>query len=193
MIKFCFNADKAVQLAAGFLRLVPEQVMNYTKLIKLMYLADRASILETGLPITGDSMYALPNGPILSYTLSCIYGEANDSEWNKYFRRHGRYELAMNEDPGDGLLSRRDLKIAQALYDRYIGYDYNDMIRATHRLGEWRKNNPGRSSVPISVEDILQSESWPEEAIAGIAELAKESLEVECFAACSLLEEDECD
>jgi uncharacterized phage-associated protein len=38
------------------------------KLLKLMYLADRKSLLETGVPITGDSISALDKGPVLSQT-----------------------------------------------------------------------------------------------------------------------------
>ena len=39
--------------------------MAYIKLIKLMYLADRRCLIETGFPITGDRMVSMPKGPEL--------------------------------------------------------------------------------------------------------------------------------
>ena len=39
---------------------------DYIKLIKLLYLADRAALIETGSPITGDRYVSMKFGPVLS-------------------------------------------------------------------------------------------------------------------------------
>ena len=54
-----FNEKKATQAAARFLRLC-KGCMNYMKLIKLLYIADREALLRWGRPITTD---AYCNGP----------------------------------------------------------------------------------------------------------------------------------
>jgi len=43
-------------------------------LTKLLYIADREALKRLGRSITGDSMYALPHGPILSIVLSVAAG-----------------------------------------------------------------------------------------------------------------------
>lgn len=48
-----FNEKKAIQIAAVFVKRVG--VINYVKLIKLMYLSDRKALLNWERPITGDS------------------------------------------------------------------------------------------------------------------------------------------
>lgn len=49
--------------------------LNYTKLIELLYLADREMINQTGYPITGDSYCLVKNGPVLSRVYDLIRGD----------------------------------------------------------------------------------------------------------------------
>ena len=46
--------------------------MPHLKLIKLMYLAERASLQAHGYLMTGDRFSAMPHGPVLSLTLDHI-------------------------------------------------------------------------------------------------------------------------
>src|SRR5207245_2612690 len=66
-IRFAYDQQKASELAAHFL-LVAGGSMPMLKLLKLMYHADRTSLIETGFPVTGDTIVAMDNGPVLSKT-----------------------------------------------------------------------------------------------------------------------------
>ena len=48
------NLEKLIQVTGYILKKYKETTLNYTKLIKLMYLADRESIREMNVSITGD-------------------------------------------------------------------------------------------------------------------------------------------
>jgi len=48
--------------------------MNYLKLMKLLYLADRESMRRNGRPISGDRYVSMDHGPVLSQTLNLING-----------------------------------------------------------------------------------------------------------------------
>ena len=66
-IRFACDAQKAGELAARFAELGGGS-MPMLKVLKLMYLADRTSLIETGFPITGDTVVAMDKGPVLSKT-----------------------------------------------------------------------------------------------------------------------------
>lgn len=71
---FAFKFDKALQAAAYLLRRETCREMNYMRLLKVLYLADRESIRESGAPITGDKIAAMERGPVLSGVFDLIKG-----------------------------------------------------------------------------------------------------------------------
>ncbi|HEV8430339.1 MAG TPA: Panacea domain-containing protein, partial [Pyrinomonadaceae bacterium] len=70
-VKSKFDETKTAQLAGVLLQLRGGR-MHYMKLIKLMYLVDRAALLRWGSPITFDNYVSMPHGPVLSSTLDLI-------------------------------------------------------------------------------------------------------------------------
>ncbi|MGU0015743.1 type II toxin-antitoxin system antitoxin SocA domain-containing protein [Escherichia coli] len=50
--------------------------MAYLKLMKLLYLSNRQSILKHGRMIGEDSLYSMKFGPVMSNTLNLIRGKA---------------------------------------------------------------------------------------------------------------------
>ena len=54
MITFKFNEKKTTQVAALFIK-KHGRPLNYTKLIKLLYLTDREALSRWERPLTGDS------------------------------------------------------------------------------------------------------------------------------------------
>ena len=70
-VEFIFDERKAAQAAAHLLRRHGSS-MPYIKLIKLLYLADRQSLIETGYTITGDQLVAMSDGPALNRVLFFI-------------------------------------------------------------------------------------------------------------------------
>ena len=80
-----YSERKAAQVAAWFLREAGGR-LSHLKLIKLMYLADRQAMADTGYPITFDRVVAMPHGPVLSMTLNLINGdiESRDDGWEAW-------------------------------------------------------------------------------------------------------------
>ena len=66
-----FNERKATQ-AAAFLLKIRGGRMSYLKLIKLLYLADRAALARWGRPITTDRHVSMNHGPVLSRVLDLV-------------------------------------------------------------------------------------------------------------------------
>jgi uncharacterized phage-associated protein len=155
---FEFDLKKALQATAVLLRLAgTSRTANYMRLIKLLYLADRRSLQETGRPITGDRPVALERGPVLGRVLDLIRGKhARSPEWARYVETDG-YHVRLLEDPGNGELSPYEVELLQAIWDEHRAKDEWDLVRETHELPEWKKNDPGSSSKPIPLADILEA------------------------------------
>ncbi len=157
MLSYNFSFRKTLQAAALLLKGEPGGTMNYTKLLKLLYLADRESIRECGFPITGDMAVAMKNGPVLSLTYDLIKAEGETPEWSKHIERCSQYDVRLVSDPGDTALSDFERKTLSELRARHAGDDFAELIRIVHELPEWKKNDPGDGMRPIPIKDILEA------------------------------------
>ena len=173
-----FREDKATQAAAVLLRRAGGS-MNYMKLIKLLYLADRESLVRHGRPITFDHYVSMKHGPVLSTVLDRISeGDppAEVSVWHQYIRRSGDYEVELRSECPADRLSDADENFLLGVYERYGHMDKWDLVEHLHEaLLEWI--DPGASALPISYRDILKASGRSDAEIAQIeAELESVTL-----------------
>src|SRR5947209_9878887 len=70
-MNFRFNIGKATEAACLFLERAGGR-MNIMKLVKLMYLLERLSLDQRGLPVTGGDYLSMRNGPVTSEILDLI-------------------------------------------------------------------------------------------------------------------------
>jgi uncharacterized phage-associated protein len=169
-MQFRFQPLRAAQVAGVLVRRAGGR-LNYTKLLKLMHLADRKSLLETGEPITGDSVVNMKNGPVLSNVYRCINNEAPQCEtWQACFRKE-EYDLVWTgTDPGNSELSEYDIEILEALHKQYASYTYSRMIDVAHRLPEWVDPAPANRT-SVSPEAILRAQGASPEKIRAYDDL----------------------
>ncbi len=154
-IKFNFNSTKAAQAAYKLLSLAGGK-LNYMVFVKLLYLADRAALMELESPITGDRPASLPHGPVLSHILDLIRCGPiyeNDAPWFRAVSAPRGYDVERLEDVGDGELSNAEEEILKRTFEQHGRKTWQELSRFTHELPEW--TNPGGSSVPIPFENIL--------------------------------------
>jgi len=156
MIRFEFNELKTTQIAAFFLQKNGGS-MNYMKLIKLLYLSDRKSLAKWDRPMTCDSYVAMERGPVLSRVLDIINsGKEPDkkSYWYDFISEPRDYSVSLIEESNQDELSKRELELLNAIFERYKECDQWKMVEICHKLPEWE--HPGKTSIPIQVEDILR-------------------------------------
>ncbi len=154
---FRFDVDRTCQAVACLLRPLPGHRMNYMRLLKLLYLAERKSLQESGGPLTGSPVVAMERGPVLEDVFSLIRQTHPDTPgWSKFFRAE-KYELVMLADPGNRRLTPFIVDTLNAIALLHEEHDEFDMVDITHTLPEWQKNDPGKSCRPIPLEDILNA------------------------------------
>ena len=172
-MRFRLNETKAAQAAAHLLRRHSGR-LPYIILIKLLYFADRKTLVETGLPITGDRMVSMPYGPVLSGIFDFItHGPHDGSPWFSYVSEPVGYDVALvRQDFATDSLSAYELEVLDEVDEQFGHLDKWALVDLCHTLPEWK--DPGRSSLMIDPVEILRSEEIPEEEIRRIAEDAGE-------------------
>lgn len=151
--------------------------LNYTKLIKLLYLADKEMLKKSEETITGDIYVNMDNGPVLSEIYNLIMEKGNphfQCKWDIYFQTNN-YDLEMtNENISTNELSDMEISILNKIDKKFKQHNFQDMINYTHNkkhCPEWE--NPNGSSVPLPIEKILKSLNIPDKEIKHIIDERK--------------------
>lgn len=166
-MRFVFDERKAAHCAAYLLSL-HDGHMPYIKLIKLMYLADRQSFLETGYPITGAAMVSMPKGPVLSEVYDLItWGEETESVWSQLVSAPSEWEVSARREPDLKQLSEYEVSVLNEVFAEFGRWDRSALVKYTHDLPEWR--DPSGSSFPIDARVILREAGRSDEEIEDVA------------------------
>lgn len=165
-----FDEQKATQVAGRILELRGGR-MHYFKLIKLLYLADRDALLQWGRPITTDTFASMKHGPIVSTIYDLIKKkDIHKPIWSAFISDPvGDKEVELLKPTPTNRLSRAEERLLGEIFEKYgrwNRYDLRDFV--LHKLPEWK--DPGTTSVPITIADILQAEGESNEEIKAIEE-----------------------
>jgi uncharacterized phage-associated protein len=170
------NIEKLVQATGYLLKKYDKKRLNYTKLIKELYLADRESLNLSNASITGDTYVSMKHGPVLSNLYSLIKGKSRDLKaqeyWDSRFSTDGDELLANFDRYPEGKLSRSDETILDKIDGQFHQMRYGELIDYVHaNCPEW--HNPGSTASPIKFEDILKALGRTPEQIEWIAKDAE--------------------
>lgn len=137
--------------------------MSYMKLIKLLYLADRASLLRSGRSITTDRHFSMPKGPVVSAILNLAAEEPVPGQtdfWHEHISEQNNFEIEFKKDPGRDEISDAEISIIEEVFGEHGKKSRWDLVDFTHELPEWVDPNGG--SIPITARDILRAEGKTE-------------------------------
>lgn len=143
--------------------------MSYMKLIKLLYLADRAALLQWGRPITTDSYVSMDRGPVLSRVLDLATDEelpGHASVWAGHITEPAHYSVRLRRDPGEDELSEAETQILDQIFQQHGRKSRWELVDLTHKLPEWK--NPQGSAIPIQYRDILKAAGKTDIEIAAV-------------------------
>jgi uncharacterized phage-associated protein len=179
-VRFPFKQRKAAQ-AAAYILMKHADRLNYLKLIKLLYLADREALIRRGKPITGARMVSMPYGPVLSDILNLINLGRRYEEpcpWLEYISAPEGYDVKrVNLDTEFDELSNHERQILDDIDSVFGRMNRWSLVDWTHELPEWQ--DPRGSSLPIDPADILRAEGRSEQDIQRIAENAAQAMLLE--------------
>ncbi len=174
MTSLRFDIKKTTEAASVLTELEGGKI-NYMKLLKLLYLADRESYQKWARPITYDHYVSMDNGQVLSTTYRLIKQEMGftDTYWSQVFSPCDQFELEFIKDqPLIDKLSDNELELLHKIYSHFGHMDQFELADYTHRLPEYE--DPKGSSIPTDLRKLLKVLDYSEEEVAQIEEELEE-------------------
>jgi hypothetical protein len=178
-----FDATRALQAAAVLLRRQRSRQLSVSRLLALLYFADRESVAETGRPIVGGQLRATNRGPLLETMSRLIRGEHVESPSFARFLARDNYLLQLVEDPGNGSLSRYEIAKLNAIAQRFDANDDWEVIEAAMALPELQR---AAGTTEISAEHILEAIGRGHEIATILEEAASDAKAAAFFASPAL-------
>jgi uncharacterized phage-associated protein len=157
--------DKIVELLVYLAQKRPNA--DHYQAVKFMYLADREHLNDYGRPITFETYYALPYGPVATHALDMIKGDRAALQLAgitklpiKITKLDKIYYLDAPEREVDfDLFSKSDLKIFDKIVKKHGKKTFEELYDLTHShfayKDAWGKRG-SKSSVPMNYEDMIQ-------------------------------------
>jgi uncharacterized phage-associated protein len=189
VIEFAFRPRRTAQAAAWLLNESRRQV-TMLELLKWLYFTDRRLLTEIGVPLTGDQMVSMDNGPVPSTTYDLVRGKQSGTEaqqvWDHYVRRESpdsNVLIANVPHPAqaDQLtyddLTPRQIETLGRIMRELEDLSVSQLVEYAHSVREWE--NPNGSSRAINPARILEVEHWSQEAITSVAKNAAANLAVD--------------
>lgn len=151
------SQNKVIQAVGVLLSKEQTRRMDRARLLKLLYIAERESLKERGVPILGGRVVAMKKGPLHSEVYDLIKGEQVDvSQWMEFFQNVG-YQIELVHVPSRDELSEYEINKLNEISDRYASKDAEEVVEETHSFVEYIKNYIENTSKTIPLDDILEA------------------------------------
>ncbi|MCD9125406.1 Panacea domain-containing protein [Luteimonas fraxinea] len=191
-----FDPAKAAEVAFVLLDKVRQSRGEATKVrfMKWIYLAERLSYERYGEPLTGDMLFSMKHGPVLSKTLRMIEAPSANSAgndiWNAVVEveKHGaRDYLKIREDAPYTrtsdlrALSDSEIDLVEEVFKRFGRMNATELETFLHKrenCAEWHWKE-GDGSNPIEMEELFPAIGYTAEQTVALVEQmrAREALE----------------
>ncbi len=144
-LKFKTKLDKLVELLLYLAHKRPNA--DQYQAVKFLYLADKEHLNRYGRPITFETYYALPFGPVASHALDMLEGDKKVLEEAKIdclpFAVQTLGKLRFIREPlreiNHDLFSRSDLKVFDRIIEEYGDKTFDELYHITHSHFAYRK------------------------------------------------------
>lgn len=146
--------DRMVQVLAHLARSFG--TVDKTKLMKLVYLADRSALQSLERPITYDDFKKLKNGPVAEDIYAGLFSARHDKPWTDAFEFHGTEVTLKDPEFTNDLLSEAELDVLDEIIDTYGKLSREELIGLVHGKEEWLRSN-FRTRTTFEYEDILDA------------------------------------
>lgn len=159
-----YSSNKVLQEIVYLLSLNNNR-MNLLKLMKELYLIDRASIDERESSVSNDIFVSMPHGPVLSQTLNMLYDLPNN-KWSEHLDKvEARFfpDIQIKKSMEFDCLSPKDCQYIQEISKKFKDASPRELENYTHALPEW--TDPNGSSAKIRFRDVMKALGKTDEEI----------------------------
>lgn len=184
-----FNFKKSVQ-ALNYFAINSGGSINKMKAIKLIWLSDREHMRKYGRTITGDSYFAMKNGPVPSGTKDVLNASDFASETaydysTGYLTEIDQYNFRSLTPVNEKVFSETELTIISEIFEACKDVDHFHLSELSHSFPEWQKfesyfESGSRTRFPINQLDFFKADAKhffvsSEEELTAAMEIYKET------------------
>lgn len=160
------DTRKIIQALAYLANYQPDKMLDNMKAYKLLWLADRYHLRQTGRTITGDSYYAMPYG-IVPSDAKCLLEKVktklkDPKGYKDKFLILGDHQYKAIAEPDLKEFSESDLDALNKVLAEYNGYDAIRLSSISHKFPEWLfyedmlKNKDSKNSYKIDLVHFFE-------------------------------------
>jgi uncharacterized phage-associated protein len=164
-----FRYRKTLEAAAYLLQLAGGRMSKF-RLVKLLYLTDRAMLADSASTLTGDQPVAAEKGPVLRTVRALLCGQGEKAEaWGLHIATEGA-DVRLEQAPPHELLSEYDEELLKASWEAHKDQSDDDISEETHAFKEWVDAWKGEEA-DLDWEDALRAQ--------GRADLVEAAIDLE--------------
>ena len=182
------DTRKIIQALTYFSYHQPNHELNNRKAYKLLWLADRYQLRQSGRFLTGDRYYAMQFGPVPSDAKSILEGKATSKPTDlqyvaQYIKLNGTKYSAISE-PDMRVFSVSDREVLSKVMEHFSGMSTAALSSMSHEFPEWLaykdeiNDKSKHSAYPIDVDYFFEESKNPQNSFffffAEALSLAKE-------------------
>lgn len=136
------DTTKIIQALAYLAGKEEDKVMDNMKAYKLLWLADRYHLRQTGRTITGDAYYAMPHG-IVPSDAKCVLENSKTKMRNpkgykeRYIVNKGGHAFMVIAEADLKVFSDSDQEALDKVYEVFGHMDAKELSEFSHRFPEW--------------------------------------------------------
>lgn len=172
VVNFPVNDRKATDAVARLIEMSGADV-DYLRISKLMYLADRKAILERGIPIVGGHYFSMWKGPAISEVMNFVKCR-NAPRWKEVISHLRGHALNLLTRSKYESLSAPEVAILDEVVKTHFLCSTEDLVEWCHQNCPEYENVGWFRRRPIEIERILSSEGKSSAQISTIAKRAEE-------------------
>ena len=176
-MNFPVHEKKLTQAAARLIQKSGGPV-DYLRISKLIYLADRESISKRGVPIVGGRYFSMRKGPTISEFMDFV-GTRSAPGWRRMISSRYGHEIRLAGAPEFGALSASELEILDEVVSRHAKRTTEELVKWCHdNCPEYEEVEHARRK-PITVESILRAAGKGAAAVRNTVERAEATEELD--------------
>ncbi len=182
-LRFRPQLDKIVELLLYLSHVRPN--CDKYQAVKFLYLADKEHLNRYGRPITFETYYALPYGPVAPHAMDLLKRDA------AVMRKAGIEELPFEVEELDmityirapkrsvnhDIFSKSDLDIFDDVIERYGKYSFFDLFELTHShfayKNAWENRRRGTQRAEMSYDDMVDETARKQALINDISPVSE--------------------
>jgi hypothetical protein len=155
---------------------------DYLRLIKLIYLADRDSLIRRGIPIVGGHYFSMRKGPVVGEVMDFAC-QRNARDWKTHIDAIRGHKVKLLSAPDYSHLSQFEIEILDAVVEEHFNRSTDDLVEWCHQYCPEYERVRWNSRKPISVESVLRGGGKTADRIHKIVTESAERAELDALLA----------